>query len=148
MTSMKRKLTLATLTAIATLSLTACQTTASKGPQWEAISLPPEIASAVQMNYDKNSIVPSAENKQLRKLNVMYQATDPATPVDQGAQSAMTQLTFNCETPGVRIDKMELFDGRDAMGEVVNAKELPAGDQFLPVKDAIDQQLFEIACKK
>lgn len=147
MTLNKRKIALTAVAAFSIFGLAACQTT-QKSPEWVKLSLPEELAQIVDIQYDINSINKHPENKNWRYVNVLTQAVNPATSLNEGIASTTSSILVDCENSSMRIAKIDAFSERDAAGEAVQTLENPAGEEFRPVTEAMDQTLFDITCKK
>ena len=149
MTLVKKKFTLAALTVLTAFGLSACETTSSaKGPEWKSLTLPENIAQVMLIQYDQNSIGKHAANKNWRSVNILTQAADPNMKLGENISSSLSSLTADCENKGMRLEKIVLFSERDGQGEVVQSADLPSGEQFAPVKEQIDEELFALVCKK
>lgn len=124
----------------AALSLSACQTTGSNGPNW--VEVPQMQGQGMSVYYNKANIVVSPENANWRNAEIVSQAS---APTEQNAQSHHFNITIDCAQASMRFNRITTYAKPNAQGEALNTQE--GSEQFIPSREDNERALVQAICK-
>lgn len=127
---------------IATLGLTACQTTAQNdAPKW--VEVQGAQVENIRLYVDDNHITPSAENPAWRDAYILNQQAD----AQENSESVVLSVTINCNERQMRVNEVNAYSQSYGRGDVTGSGS--GSPEFLPAppEDVVGNALVDAVCK-